>query len=76
MCFAMFPYMCPDRKQIETLLDMLPGMYAENPHGEVAIGAVVKGMLSALVSHDNSSLVFQPPHSLTLVFHRGIKVVS
>ena len=38
------------RQQIEALLDLLPAMYAENPYGEVAIGAVVKGVLTGLVS--------------------------
>jgi hypothetical protein len=54
---------------------MLPGMYAENPYGEVAIGAVVKGVLSALVS---LHLAVRPPNATheQLFLPRAIKAVS
>ena len=41
---------CDTRKQVEGLLDLIPRMYAETPCSEVALGAVVKALLSGLVS--------------------------
>ncbi len=46
------------RQQIESLLDILPSMFAENPYGEVAVGAVVKGVLSALVGLGDGSRLY------------------
>ncbi len=38
------------RSQLESLLDMLPGMYENMPDGNrVAAGAAVKGVLAGLV---------------------------
>jgi hypothetical protein len=39
------------RKQLEGLLDLLPGMYDETGLGEVALGAALKGLLAGLVRY-------------------------
>jgi hypothetical protein len=40
---------CFYRNQIEKVLELIPKMYADTPCTEVALGALVKGVLSGLV---------------------------
>lgn len=46
------------RRQIESLLDLLPTMYAENASGDIAVGAMLRGGLEALSKEGGQINVF------------------